>query len=155
MDAERFVVDAARIVSETIDGEAIVINLANGYYYSLDATAAEVWASVGAGRSVAEVVSTLRSRYDCSDADPEASVRALITAWRADDLIAPAALDGPPTGAPAPAEAASARRPPFSAPTFQRFTDMQGFLVVDPIHEVDERGWPHVAPNGSVPPVGG
>jgi hypothetical protein len=155
MDGERYVIDEQRIVSEVIGGEAIVINLANGYYYSLDATAAEVWQAVDQGRSVSEIVSALQSRYDCSGADPEPSVRALITAWRADDLIVPAAPDAPPAGDPPSAAAGSEARPLFSPPSFQRFTDMQGFLLVDPIHEVDERGWPNVGARGSAPLGGG
>jgi hypothetical protein len=30
----------------------------------------------------------------------------------------------------------------------QKFTDMQELLLLDPIHEVDERGWPHRKLNG-------
>jgi hypothetical protein len=144
MDAERYLIDGERIVSEVIEGEAIVINLANGYYYSFDSTAAQVWALVGKGRAVAEIVSALRDRYDCAAEDPEPSVRGLIAAWGADDLISPAAPDAPAPAEPLSAAAAAGARPPFSAPTFQRFTDMQGFLLVDPIHEVDERGWPNL-----------
>ena len=42
-------------------------------------------------------------------------------------------------GAEAPVE-----KRPFRAPSLQRFEDMQGFLLVDPIHEVDDTGWPHI-----------
>jgi hypothetical protein len=31
-DSERYTIDEARIVSEIIDGEAIIVNLTNGYY---------------------------------------------------------------------------------------------------------------------------
>jgi hypothetical protein len=31
----------------------------------------------------------------------------------------------------------------------QRFSDMQGLLLVDPIHEVDDTGWPHTQPGAS------
>ena len=30
----------------------------------------------------------------------------------------------------------------FNSPTLQKFTDMQELLLVDPIHEVSEEGWP-------------
>jgi len=154
--SSRYSIDETRIVSETIDGEAIIINLANGYYYSLDPAAAEIWACIEKGYSVSEIVSALQHRYDCSQADPEPAVRAMIRAWRDDDLIvAHGAPDDLTVREPANACTASDRRLPFSAPTFQRFTDMQGFLLVDPIHEVDERGWPNVRSGGSVPPSGG
>ena len=34
-------------------------------------------------------------------------------------------------------------RPEFTIPELHMHTDMQEFLLVDPIHEVDDSGWPH------------
>ena len=39
-------------------------------------------------------------------------------------------------------------RVPFEAPSFTTFTDMQDIILLDPVHEVDARGWPH-APAGA------
>ena len=143
----RYTVDPAKVVSEIIDGEAILINLANGYYYSLDTTAAEIWTHLQAGRTAPEIVSVLRRRYDCSQADPEAAVQSLIASLETDELIAP----GMPSSGPAPQMLSSdeASRTPFRPPTLERFSDMQGFLLVDPIHEVDDTGWPNVKPEGT------
>jgi hypothetical protein len=142
-DSERYTIDETRIVSEIIDGEAIIVNLANGYYYSLDPPAAEIWGWLQSGWSIAEIVAVIQDRYDCSGADPETAARALIGALIADELVAsrPDAGDLPKVerGAEASAEKRS-----FRAPSFRRFEDMQGFLLVDPIHEVDDTGWPHV-----------
>ena len=155
-DSGHYRIDESQIVSETIDGEAIIINLTNGYYYSLDPVAAEIWACIQKGYSVSEIVSALHLRYDCSQADPEPTVRALISAWSEDELIAAqSAPDALTVQEPNIAPTAPDGRPPFKAPTFQRFTDMQGFLLVDPIHEVDDRGWPNVKFGGSATPSGG
>ncbi|HXJ83054.1 MAG TPA: PqqD family protein [Candidatus Methylomirabilis sp.] len=145
----RYTVDPAKVVSEVIDGEAILINLANGYYYSLDSTGAAIWSLLQAGRTAPEIVSVLRSRYDCSHADPEAAVQALIATLEADELIS--------SGAPSPGDlpmlggAEEASGNPFRPPTLERFSDMQGFLLMDPIHEVDDTGWPNVKPGGIAP----
>ena len=32
--------------------------------------------------------------------------------------------------------------PPFEAPRLTKYTDMRDLLVLDPIHDVDESGWP-------------
>ena len=147
-DSERYTIDETRIVSEIIDGEAIIVNLANGYYYSLDPPAAEIWGWLEAGWSIADIVSMIQDRYDCSGADPETAVRALIGTLIADELVEsrPDAPDRPEIerGAEAPVE-----KRPFRAPSLQRFEDMQGFLLVDPIHEVDDTGWPHIKPGES------
>jgi hypothetical protein len=39
-----------------------------------------------------------------------------------------------------------ASRRPFDEPLVERFTDMQNLLLLDPIHEVTEEGWPQQAP---------
>jgi hypothetical protein len=44
----------------------------------------------------------------------------------------PLALAGDPTGVP------------FVAPSLQAFNDLEGLLLLDPIHEVDDEGWPSV-----------
>jgi len=146
-DGRRYMVNETRIVSEVIDGEAIIVNLANGYYYSLDTTAAEIWEWIRAGRSAAEIVAALRRRYDCAGADPDPAVEALIVTLTQDDLIA--SRTGPadePALEPIVVEKSGTPSAPFRAPTLQRFSDMQGFLLVDPIHEVDDTGWPNVKP---------
>lgn len=148
-DIERYAVDEARVVSEIIDGEAVIVNLANGYYYSLDPSAAEIWGWLQAGWSIAEIMSAVRERYDCAAADPETAVRTFVGTLVADELVMSRQSDPgdlPQAGAGADASAA---KTPFRAPSMQRFEDMQGFLLVDPIHEVDETGWPHVKPGES------
>jgi hypothetical protein len=140
-DSERYAVDEARIVSEVIDGEAVIVNLANGYYYSLDRPAAEIWGWVQAGRSIAEILSAIRDRYDCSGSEPEVAVHALIGALVADELVS--LRSGPGSVPEMDRSEVPSQKKRFCAPTLQRFEDMQGFLLVDPIHEVDDTGWPH------------
>jgi hypothetical protein len=32
----------------------------------------------------------------------------------------------------------------FEAPVLQKYTDMQDLLLLDPIHDTDETGWPNI-----------
>jgi hypothetical protein len=34
---------------------------------------------------------------------------------------------------------------PFAEPALEKHTDMQDLILLDPVHEVDARGWPHAA----------
>lgn len=43
------IVNAPHVVHETIDGEAILIHLVTGTYYSLDGVGAELWGALAAG----------------------------------------------------------------------------------------------------------
>ena len=51
--------------------------------------------------------------------------------------------------APAPVTTqttASGETSPFVTPTLSRYTEMQDLLLLDPIHDVDDSGWPRRAP---------
>ena len=36
----------------------------------------------------------------------------------------------------------NAVRKPYTAPAVQKYDDLEDLLLLDPIHEVDEAGWP-------------
>ena len=37
----------------------------------------------------------------------------------------------------------------YGLPALERFTDMEDLLLLDPVHDVEEMGWPHVNPNAA------
>jgi coenzyme PQQ synthesis protein D (PqqD) len=132
-------VDPRKVAHETIDGEVIMIHLLIGSYYSLDGAGADVWAQLVEGRGRDDTLALLEQRYD---AEPEliaGTVDQLVKRLAEEELLEPATDGSRSNGAPAEA---SAERLPFKAPELEKYTDMQDFLLVDPIHETDEAGWP-------------
>jgi len=89
----------------------------------------------------------LSCAYDGTIAITEQAVIKFIQEILAEDLIVPDA--GASTQPPKPDAALSPVRKPFALPVLHKYTDMQELLLIDPIHEVDETGWPNIA--GSVP----
>jgi len=53
-------------------------------------------------------------------------------------LIVPAPADNPGSPLPVPERSSVG----FSTPTMSVYTDMEDLLLLDPIHDVDETGWP-------------
>lgn len=144
--SDRFAVHP-KIVSEIIDGEVIILNLDRGRYYSLTLAGTDTWSAIGRAASGEEIVAELLERYDGDRNDVERAVSALIAELSQEELIVPL-----PAGAAAPASDGAPRldgpsgdRPAFQAPALQTYTDMEALLLLDPIHEVDESGWPHQA----------
>jgi hypothetical protein len=136
-------INSPHVVHEVFDdGEAAIINLKSGAYYSLDPVGASIWALIEKRCSQGEIVERLTERYDGSLVKMIDDVNALIAGLQAEDLIAPATDAGPSSQAGA-AEAAPAAKAPYSAPVFERFEDMKELLLLDPIHEVGDPGWPH------------
>jgi hypothetical protein len=158
-------INAPHVVHETIDGETILIHLGTGAYYSLEGVGAHVWGLAVAVGDEREIVADVQSRYD---ADPQlvaGGVESLLRRLLEEELLAAAETtsDGRAGGAPAGGEAddaAAGEEPPrpadsassasslpteFVAPVLSKYTDMQEFMLIDPIHDVEEEaGWPHV-----------
>ena len=130
---------------ETIEGEVILIALDTGTYYSLRGSGADVWEGVGHGASQGEIVAGLSRRYDGSPDEIDAAVAALLAQLDEERLIE-AAEDGD-AGGWAASDGAPATKAPFVGPVFEKHTDMQDLILLDPVHEVDPRGWPHPAPS--------
>jgi len=138
----RYRVNHPQVIDEIVDGEAIIINLADGSYYSLDSVGSEVWTMVEQSRSVDQIVSVLSGRYDASEEIIRGAVEDLLARLAVEELVAPE------NGQPSPARACpphlpTTERRPFQVPRFEKFTDMQDLILLDPVHEVGSRGWPH------------
>lgn len=142
MERMRFRINSPQVITETIDGEAIMINLSTGNYYSVAGSGAEVCGFLEQGADVEAVVETLSRSYDASRETITNAVRDLVADLEREGLIVPVDGDSPRLVA----AAESGVRRPFETPHLEKYTDMQDLVLLDPVHEVDERGWPHVQP---------
>ena len=138
-----FRINTPRVVHQTIDGETIIIDFDNGAYFSTDGVGAVIWEQVAQNALANDIVHTLTQRYAGDGADIKKGVEQFLIELQRESLIAP--LDGAPSApraAPAIADPNLTARPAFQAPSLHKYTDMQDLLLLDPIHEVDEQGWP-------------
>lgn len=127
------------VVQETIDDEVIIVNLDSGCYYSMDGVGARIWSALARGAGAPEIARELAAQYDASDAELDAAVNELLADLESEGLIVARPADAPTRPAPPPAPGT---RQPFTAPVLHKYDDMQDLLVLDPIQEVDETGWP-------------
>jgi hypothetical protein len=141
----RYRVNSPQVINETIDGEAIMINLATGSYYSLDRVGGDVWSLLEAALPVDDIVAELSRRYEATEDDIRRGVDDLLERLWGEELVLPCD-DAEPVRAVSP-QSTPAERSPFRAPKLEKFTDMQDLILLDPVHEVDSRGWPHL-PDG-------
>ena len=142
--ASQFRINAPTVISETIDGEAIIINLDTGAYYSLRETGAAIWQLLEQGATGQAISAELIRRYDSSlptiELLSKAGAKTVLLVQ--DELIVP--HDGertmPQSAGFIPTD--GHRKLPFTPPTLEKFTDMADLLLLDPIHDVSEQGWP-------------
>lgn len=138
-----FGVRSPDVVHETIDGETVIVDMTFGTYYRLEGAAAVAWQSLAAGASAAALGAHLRERFEAPSTVIESAVDAFLISLADYKLIAP--RDGAPgtpgAGAPPGADPGTAKRA-FPGMAVHRFTDFQELFFIDPVHEVDETGWP-------------
>jgi hypothetical protein len=147
LTTERFRIDPQEVIHETIEGEVILIALQTGSYYSLEGSGAEIWESLRAGNPPGDIVSALERRYTAEPGEISTAVSALVRELLDERLVHSDVPHDGEVAPPAPVFAGNGREP-FVPPVLHKFTDMQDFLLVDPVHEVDDAGWPHTAAAG-------
>ena len=142
----RYRVNAPQVIAETIGGETIIVNLATGHYFNLLGTGVEIWECIAREEPLPAIVEQLEARYEAPNGEISSSVTRLIDDLLTEDLIVTATGNG--TAPTPPPTAPENGRIPFASPSLAKFTDMQDIILLDPVHEVDARGWPH-APAGA------
>ena len=140
----RFQVNAGQVISEIIDNEAVMINLTTGNYYSLNASGADVWDAIERRESLDEIVGGLAGRYGKPREEVEPSVHALVEELRREELIVAAAEDRSDGSRLSGASTQQPATTPFEPPRLEKHTDMQDLILLDPVHEVGDEGWPYV-----------
>lgn len=133
----RYQLRSSDVTGKVIDGEAIIMNLATGAYYSMDGVGAALWELLEIGCSRDEAVKSLADRYAV---DPEVlsrDVSAVIEDLIAEELIAVAGDRAAPSAIPV-----VGTRSEYMPPSLQKFTDMADLLALDPpMPGLDESAW--------------
>lgn len=139
---EHYRMNSPTVMSETIDGEVIAINLDSGCYHSLRGGAARVWEDLAAGHSVQDIL---------RHADgPQDAARQALTGFVSElcglELLLPTTQAQAAEDRAAGDQAAGAAQAGGWKPDELRvesFRDMQDLLLLDPVHDVSvEAGWP-------------
>jgi len=140
---DAFQVNGPQIIHENIDGELVLINLRKGSYYSTDPIGAQVWDLLVAGCRVKEMQERIQARYDGDPAEVAMAIAAFLDDLEREDLIIKTES---PLGNGSPPPETPSERTRFQAPVLNKYRDMEDMLMLDPIHEVEESGWPAPKP---------
>lgn len=125
-------ISSAQIAHQNIDGEVIVIRFDTGSYFSLNGSAAELWQMLDRPQTVR----SLCARFANSNEAAERTLQKFV-----DELSAEGLVERVTTS---PARVENGAKLPFSAPVLEKYSDMQHLLLADPMHDVEEAGWPRL-----------
>jgi hypothetical protein len=121
------------VVFEAFDDETVLVNLDSGSYYSLRASGPKVWTALAAGVRPSDLAGAIASAAGLPAQTVLAQLEDLVAALTEAKLVVAADK----TDAPA-AEWSGG----YETPVLETYTDMQDLLLLDPVHDVDQAGWP-------------
>lgn len=125
---DRLRVSEPGVAARVIDGEAILINLTNGLYYSLAGSGASIWSLIEDGHSLEAIATALAGLSGVSLDRVRRDVRRLASELLEEELVRVADEDPSP-----PVEPPEARMPgAYEAPRLVKYDDMAKILVADP-----------------------
>jgi hypothetical protein len=139
-------VNIPKVINETIDGETVIVNLDTGNYYSLDKIGAEIWSLMERNASMSGITEHIVNRYNGEREEIEKAIKQLMDELQKEALIVTDGSEEPERDAEMRQDKTEPliRQHNFEAPALFKYTDMQDLLLLDPIHEVDDTGWPNV-----------
>jgi len=129
--ASSYVINAPDVVAEDFDGQVVILNLANGHYFSLEGIAGRIWSLVLDGIPPDRILASIAAgRPDLAE-----TAAAFLNQLVDHGLVVPGqAGDG---AADFIADWAG------EAPRLAVYDDLAELIFADPIHDVDEQaGWP-------------
>jgi hypothetical protein len=137
------------VIYEAFEDESVIIHFTSGNYFSIDTTGNEIWKLIVSGASSRETTDLLAQKYNAEAGNIEAAVNRFIEELQQENLIVPDVSDSTRTFPGTVDSEISSVKQAFTPPVLNKYSDMQGLLVLDPIHEVDDTGWPNAKPDSS------
>ena len=126
---------SGEVIYKDFGDELVAANLDTGLFYSLGGSAGLIWAELVAGHSGAAIASA----FGAPDAEKvAAAIGTFVADLVAEGLLVSAEARADPGSPPPPQHS-------FATPTMERFDDLQGILLLDPIHDLGATAWPTVA----------
>jgi hypothetical protein len=125
---QRYQINEIEVAAKVIEGEAVMINLTTGTYYSMEGTGAYVWELLEKYHNIVEIAHELSRRYQVSSDEAAADLSQLVDELFNENLIL--ASDSDPV-APL-SEVTGSERDAYTSPELNTYRDMSDMLALDP-----------------------
>ena len=125
----------SKIIYEVMDTEVIVIDFNTGDYYTLVNVAKQVWQFIEQQASITHIATELSQYHKRDFTETLKDLEEFTNKLLQESLIE---LSDPKETT----LQLDAHECPYASPTLQKYSDVQNILLLDPIHEVTDAGWP-------------
>jgi hypothetical protein len=140
-------VNTPNVVHETIDGETILLDLNSGNYFSLDGTGALIWEYIEKTGNWKKTIEILAAGNAAQADKIEETVTAFVTKLVEENLVVEGGGENTDADITELESGLKKAAADYAALKVNKYSDMQDLLLLDPIHEVDEKGWPESKEN--------
>lgn len=135
-------IDAAAVVSDIIDGEAVMLHRISGDYFSTDGVGCLIWQWIGDDLSRNQIISKLNARF----ATGPGEIATAVDQFLADLLTHKLVRKIDEVAKHAPELSIEPQTNPdneFLRPVLMVYSDIREVMLLDPIHDLTEEGtWP-------------
>jgi hypothetical protein len=136
-------VDEPHIVYETIDGETILMDLRSGNYFSIEKSGVAIWEALAESGDVDALIRIAAEACEPGKAEQvKSDIQNFVKKLLEENLLRESSES---VSSKITEEMQSLLKKTVSAMTpleINKYSDMQEMLLLDPIHDVDEKGWP-------------
>jgi len=141
-------VNEPHIVHETIDGETILMDLRSGNYFSIEKSGAVIWEILIQTANVDTLIQKAGELSNPGQSDQVRSdIQNFVEKLLSEDLIREAERNEAPEITEEMLNSLKRAVTAMEALEVNKYSDMQEMLLLDPIHDVDEKGWPEPKKN--------
>ena len=137
-----WIVESQSVMSEILDGEAVIVDFTTGRYHAAAGVAATVWRGMVSGQSLDVIMIDVRSSHTDVPDDAEVAVLTFIDSVVEAGLARPADEGASSTESIRPA--LDSEPTPWAVPILESHDDLADLMLIDPVHDVTARGWPDV-----------
>jgi hypothetical protein len=127
-----------RFVDESVDGEALIMDMVTGTYYTCLGPATIAWDALKRGVEPGDVASMIATMYEADVAAVEGDVDAFVAELVQEEMLV--VQEAAPAGGPV--EPPPAPGGPYEPMRIERYTDLADLILLDPVQDVSGVGWP-------------
>ncbi|MBM3248187.1 MAG: PqqD family protein [Candidatus Omnitrophica bacterium] len=84
---KKYSVNSDRVVWRNIDGEAVILNLDNGFYYTLNEIGTLIWQMLNMHKDAAQITQRISQDYNISEQRAKKDLDSLISDLKKEKLL--------------------------------------------------------------------
>ena len=131
----RYKINYPNVVAESFGNECVIVNLEKGTYFSLEALSTELWNAIVAATPMSVISAALLEKFPNSSDEISQDLRQFLNTLIEHDLLKVLTETLPVNSLDFQVQA-------YSKPTITVHSDLEDILLLDPVHDINEEGWP-------------